>query len=189
MEEYSQIEIGKKIRDMRLNKNISINKVSKITGLTPSFISQFERGLTNASIDSIIKLVDAIDVKLTMLFSENVNQESQSNKPVIIRKSERPSLSSGSTNSMLEYLLTHPDSNLEVYLSKLNPGSSSSSKYSNNGVEEFLLILEGKLEIEVENVNYVLNEGDTITINCSLSKSWENSSDSVTTILWIYYRE
>ncbi|MBP2075869.1 helix-turn-helix domain-containing protein [Oceanobacillus polygoni] len=188
MEEYSQVEIGKKIRDMRLNKNISINKVSKITGLTPSFISQFERGLTSASIDSIIKLADAIDVKLTMLFSDNVNQESQSKNPVIIRKSERPSLSSGSTNNMLEYLLTHPDSKLEVYLSKLNPGASTSSKFSNNGVDEFLLILEGKLEIEVENVNYVLSEGDTMTMDGSLSKSWENSSDSVTTILWIYNR-
>lgn len=42
--------------------------------------------------------------------------------------------------------------------------------------------------MEVENELYILNDGDTITLDSSLSRSWKNISDSITEILWVIYR-
>ena len=51
MEEH----IGEKIREHRKKLGITINEISKRTNLTASFISQFERGRTKASMDSAKK--------------------------------------------------------------------------------------------------------------------------------------
>lgn len=54
--------IGKILRKYRLENNYTQEDVSSITGLAPRYISQLERGLSNGSIDTLIKLCNAYNI-------------------------------------------------------------------------------------------------------------------------------
>ena len=50
------VEIGKRIRNYRVNQNLSQEKLAEKCGLHPTYIGQVERGEKNATIESIEKI-------------------------------------------------------------------------------------------------------------------------------------
>ncbi len=63
------IELGKKLRNLRLQKNISQEKFAEITGLDRTYISGLERGLRNPSFLIIEKLSIALEIEPNKLFN------------------------------------------------------------------------------------------------------------------------
>lgn len=64
-------ELGKKIKDIRLSKGVSLRDLAKHTGLTRSFLSQVERGKTNPSIASLERIAHALNIHLSHFFKED----------------------------------------------------------------------------------------------------------------------
>lgn len=62
LDNKKEIHIGKILKQYRLQKDYTQEKASEITGLAPRYISQIERGLSNGSIETLIKFCDAYDI-------------------------------------------------------------------------------------------------------------------------------
>jgi len=139
-------------------------------------------------LDSIVKIMDVIGIKFSVLF-ETETKTPDSGSPMLIRKNERQKLNYplSKSDELKEYLLTPPSENLEVYISEIAPDTSTESSYSHKG-DEFLLILKGRLELNISGDEYILNEGDSITVNSQHLKSWSNIHDDITEVLWVIYR-
>jgi DNA-binding NtrC family response regulator len=69
-EEQLLATIGKNIRRMRKDRNLTLKQMSRRTGLSVSLLSQIERAESSASVSSLYKLARALDVKLTELFGD-----------------------------------------------------------------------------------------------------------------------
>lgn len=54
--------IGKILREYRLKNDYTQEKVSELTGLAPRYISQIERGLSNGTLDTLIKFCNAYNI-------------------------------------------------------------------------------------------------------------------------------
>ena len=83
------VEIGKRIRNYRVNQNLSQEKLAEKCGLHPTYIGQVERGEKNATIESIEKISSALSVPLSTLFeniadikTDSINYPSQAYKIV-----------------------------------------------------------------------------------------------------------
>jgi len=182
----SQIEIGKKIREIRELKQITINQVAKETGFTPSFISQFERGLTKASVSSLRKITSSLNIELSTLFEDDDEsaKSAHRNKPTIIRKNKRKRLDYPDGKS-IDYLLTNLSGEFEVIYSKLEPGGFSGDLISHNSVEECVIVLKGQLAVTIDNNRYTLEKGDTITFSSLSPHGWENIGEETLEVIWI----
>lgn len=66
------IEIGHRIRNFRLQKQLSQEELAERCGLHPTYIGQLERGEKNATMESISKVAAGLGVKLSSLF-ENID--------------------------------------------------------------------------------------------------------------------
>ncbi|MDO1605909.1 helix-turn-helix transcriptional regulator [Lactobacillus sp. YT155] len=65
-------DIAKIIRERRISLNLSIPKAAEKADLSDSFLSKFERNVnTNISLDKLLRLCDALDLKITDLFDDN----------------------------------------------------------------------------------------------------------------------
>ena len=65
--------IGSKIRILRNSKNLSLDQLGAITGLTGSYIGRLERGeekYLNPTLETLKKLATALNVTITELLSE-----------------------------------------------------------------------------------------------------------------------
>lgn len=61
---------GRKLRDIRLAKGLSQEKLADIAGLDRTYVSGCERGLRNISLENICKLAMALQIS-PRLFFEN----------------------------------------------------------------------------------------------------------------------
>ena len=63
-----EIDIGKKIKDVRKNKGLSIKDVAKKAGISSSMLSQIERGLANPSINTLKLITHILEIPMFTLF-------------------------------------------------------------------------------------------------------------------------
>lgn len=186
MESDQHYLFGEKIREIRKAKNITINQISKETGLTASFISQFERGKTEASVASIQKIAKALGVSVSSLFNNKSEIEpTDGDYPVIIRKERRKKLTYPDHKNIIDYLLTGHGGHLELIYSEIEPGGESGEQYSHNSEEECILVLKGELEVTIQDKKYVLLKGDTITFCSRDPHGWRNIGKEKLEILFI----
>lgn len=62
--------IGQRIRNYRLQLDLSQEKVAELSGCHPTYIGQIERGEKNATLESIEKISSALNVPLSQLFEK-----------------------------------------------------------------------------------------------------------------------
>lgn len=179
------VKLGLTVRNFRKEKNITINQLAKETGFTPSFISQFERGLTTASVSTLQKITNALSINLTMLFNQDNDLE---DKPFthIVKNGEHKTLEYPDGKST-DYLLTRKNGPYEVIYSEMKPGASSGESLSHNSSEETLIIIEGHVEIKINENIYTLETGDSISFYSQYPHAWRNIGDETLKIIWVIY--
>lgn len=64
-------ELGKRIKEQRLKKHLTQEKLSEIIDVTTSNISHIERATTQVSLPSLIKIANALDVTLDQLVCDS----------------------------------------------------------------------------------------------------------------------
>ena len=62
------ISLGKRMREARKERKISLEQLAKGTQLSLSFLSQVETGKVNVSVDNIQKIADYLGVKMVRFF-------------------------------------------------------------------------------------------------------------------------
>jgi transcriptional regulator with XRE-family HTH domain len=60
---------GKKVKEVRLKKNLSQGDLAKILDVEPAYISSVERGVRNISIGGVEKIAKALAVPINKLLS------------------------------------------------------------------------------------------------------------------------
>lgn len=69
MSELSK-QIGQRIRNYRINCGFSQEKLAEKAGCHPTYIGQLERGEKNATLESIEKIANALNISLSQLFEK-----------------------------------------------------------------------------------------------------------------------
>ena len=57
------MKIGERIKNLRQLSNLTQEELAERANLTKGFISQIERDLTSISLDSLVPILDALDVR------------------------------------------------------------------------------------------------------------------------------
>jgi len=160
---------GKRIREARKERNISLEQLSRATKLTPSFLSQLERGKVNVSVDNLRKIADFLDVRMVRFFDEDEN----SIRGMVTRKGQGVELRIEGTTAHSESLIRKSNSNIQATLYRNPPGEGRKSPFSHHG-EEFVYVIKGEVLFYLNNMEYHLKEGDSLYYRSGLNHSWMN---------------
>ena len=63
----THLAYGRALREVRLKRGISQERLAHLSGLDRTYVSGIERGERNPSLTNILKLVDALDISLSEL--------------------------------------------------------------------------------------------------------------------------
>jgi len=166
-----RIKLGKKIRHIRQLKGLNLTQVAEKIDKTTSYLSQVERGLAEPSIKALREISKALDVPMFYFLMDARNNRS------IVRKNERKILKFPDSHLTFELLTPDLNHEMEIIKIELEPGASTYEKPSSHKGEEFILILEGKMEIQIGNEFHELYEGDSIYFVASIPHKTTNISD------------
>jgi len=176
----TEVDVGERLRELRRRRRATLRTVAERSGLSESFLSQVERGRSNASIASLRRIADALGVSVADLF-----EPAGPPRPRVVRRDDRPTLTFGVLGR--KHLLTpKPLQNLEVFVGELDPGGSTGAEpYTHGDSEELCVVLSGSVELELDGETYELEEGDSIDYRSSMPHRISNAGDGVAEVMWI----
>lgn len=171
---------GRPLRRLREELSLSLRAASERAGVSISFLSALERGVTGASIATLQRVAAAYGTTIHELFGAAVDGRIR-----LVRAGQRPVLRLGDPAVRIEQL-AHGATQLEPQLFVLAPGATSEGAYAHDG-EEFLYLLSGALTVWVgDDESYRLTTpGDALTFPSSLPHRWRNDAPEETELLWI----
>ncbi len=70
--------VGQRIRNYRIQRSLSQEKLAELAGCHPTYIGQIERGEKNATLESIEKIASALEIPLSRLFEKLTRQDNKS---------------------------------------------------------------------------------------------------------------
>jgi transcriptional regulator with XRE-family HTH domain len=177
-------DIGVIIKKIRLGKGVALKKLASKSGLTSSFLSQLEHGMTAPSVASLHKIADALGIKVANLF-----QEGEGGEFVFLRKQKNPHLLPGYPQANYEILASAVlDIKILPLLLKLKKGEVLAADVCPQGDEMLGVALQGKLEVALEGKIFLLEQSDSIYLVKPKFVSIKNMAGEESRILWCVLR-
>ena len=169
----TEVDISKNITEYRKRKNMTIKELANLTGVTPSLLSQIEKGSANPSINTLRQISSVLEVPLFNFFINDVPTES-----LVVRKYSRKKIMFPEDDSFAYELLTpNTKGEIELMLMKIPPqGLSSKEQFSHVG-EEVAYVIKGNVRLYLNDSIIDLNCGDSVKILPYSNHKWENVGD------------
>lgn len=183
------IKVGEKIKELRLEKEISLQELSMRTGFSSAILSQIENHLISPPLGILLKIAKALDVEMGYFLGKGDEVPY-----VIVRKNERKSISRVASKEGVKYGYSYQslaydkkNRHMEPFIVILEPATiKDRHAYSHEG-EEFLFVLEGKMEVTLGDYTDVLEEEDSIYYDSKIPHRVQCVEDKETKILAVIY--
>ena len=166
-----------RIRDYRLARGLTVRELAARASVSTGLISQVERGIADPSLETMRKIARVLDIPLFSLF-----QDDEPDKVAVIRRPDRFRVSS--PHATVTYTrASRASGRLEVLEAILEPGSASADAPRGHPSEECVVVLSGRLVVEVLDERYSLDEGDSCHFDSNLPHRFLNESITPTRFL------
>ena len=171
------MQLGSKIRDLRLRRKLTVQQLARASGLSKGFISQIENEHASPSLATLRSLARTLQISVAYLVVE------EEPAPCVVRAGERSRVHVGGNTSRVEVLSAQPKRNLELLLAELPPGLTAGDKRHFHHGEECLLCLEGRLRLAFGPHEVVLEPGDSCHYDGRVPHAVENCGATTARLL------
>lgn len=174
------VELGQRIRSLRQSKGQSLSQVAEGSGLTVSFLSRLERGLTGVTVEKLRWLAAFWGLQIVDLFDRHGGP-----KPLVVRSGQGSVLQVSEPRprqtARSESLIPLAGSALQATLYRTSAGAGRIEPFAHAG-EEFVYVIRGSVHYSVGDESFELGEGDSIWHPSVLAHGWQAGSDGAMTI-------
>lgn len=167
--------LGKRVRDARYSKSVSLDEVSKRAGISIGLLSQIERGLGNPSYSTLIKLAHALEIPLGTFYEGQADRDE-----ILVRSGQRKKIVLPDRGMAFELL--SPDTNraVEFILWEVSPGLGIWDTPATHRGEETMFVVRGCLDVKIGDRLYRLGAGDSIYVGPGAAHWYGNPGDEIT---------
>jgi len=170
-------KLGQRLRALRKERGLTLAQLGRQVGLSASYLSQVERGVTMPSLPKLTAMARALAVDVRDLF------EDERSPHCVVRSGEGRTL--GGTHDFAVELLSADllGKNILPYRVTCQPGAACDRPPAYPG-EECGLVLKGRLRVTVGEEAFVLETGDSIHYQRHQPHSWQNDGAEECIVLW-----
>jgi transcriptional regulator with XRE-family HTH domain len=187
-------DIGRRLAAHRGRRGMRVAELAREVGVTPSLISQIERGLSRPSVSTLFAIAQALDVPVDAFFREGGGpRPAPAGRPpapdgrYVVRRGSRAAIDiEGGVR--WERLTRDNLDHLDFFELIYEPGAESHPRQFTHPGTEMVLVMSGCLEITVGFERYRLESGDSIDFPSSMPHRYVNpggqTARAVTVILY-----
>lgn len=182
MPEQDDDGIGRKLRQRRTIRGLSLQDVADRAEISIGLLSQIERGVTTPSLRSLRQICQALDMPVGWLFDEGGGDRSD----LVVRANARRTLTLGPKGMIKELLSPDAITGIQMMRIVIQPGGGSGElPYSNEAGAKCGTVLSGALGLEVAGQTLVLAAGDSFAFPATdLHRFW-CVGDHVVDLIWV----
>ncbi|MFD8565505.1 helix-turn-helix domain-containing protein [Streptomyces sp. NPDC059639] len=173
IEERWMAMIGSQLRSLRMAKGLSLRALATAVGVSPTLLSQVERGVTEPSLSTLRRLADVYAMSVADLFSSD-----EKLSPEVSRPGERPVLLSPRGSVHYERV-TPSNGRLEVLRAVLEPGDVSSREPWGHASIECAYVITGTLTADLEGGTRTVGAGEAVTFDSGIPHRYINETEEI----------
>ena len=164
------LTIGRRIRELRKSKALTIKEMASGIGVSVGLISQIENEQVTPAISTLMKISSFLDVDITYFFQAEERKELFT----VVRGKERFTSSHRDAGGKLDRGYTYEAlafkqarKHLEPFLVTFDLKEKEDMVFFSHEGEEFIYIMEGKVEFCIEDKSTILEENDSLYFDSS----------------------
>ena len=172
------MEIGDKIKRLRLQRGLTQEELGARTELSKGFISQLERDITSPSIATLMDILEALGTDIASFFHETVDEK-------IVYGREDMFVKEQDDGVTIRWLVTNAQKNaLEPILVTLAAGGETVPDDPHEG-EEFGYVLAGSITLLLGEKAHRVHRGDSFCFRPNCVHSLKNPGKREALVLWV----
>lgn len=165
--------IGNKLKAIRTKRNLSLDEVTKLTGVSKAMLGQIERGQSNPTVSTLWKIATGLKVSFSFFIDEN-----QDDLKVVRQDEISPIIEDNDKMRLYPLFPFDVNKGFEIFTIELEPGCNHISTPHNNGVEEYIIVTEGEIELSVNDRNFILEKGNSIKFVANKPHIYRNTKNN-----------
>jgi transcriptional regulator with XRE-family HTH domain len=175
-EENLGLIVGHNIKRLRHRRNLSMEALAKLSGVSRAMLGQIELGRSVPTINVVWKIARAFDVPFSTLIA---NETVKSIRVLSVNETKILTSATGDFSSRALFPFDG-ERCTEFYELRLKPGSVEHADAHAIGTMENIVVSRGALEIEIGNDISQLSAGDAVLFQADAPHTYKNTSKGET---------
>ena len=177
-------EIGAKVARARSERGWSLAQLAQRAGLSPAAVHKIEKSGMTPTIASLMKVAAALGKSVAYFVDESENPDVN-----VIRGDDRARVYTSKQGLDLRNLSgRYGGFAMAGAEAVVEPFADSGPTPMNHPGEELVIVLEGRMEFEVDGTPFEIGPGDSIHFRALRPHSWRNPADEPARAVWLVVR-
>jgi transcriptional regulator with XRE-family HTH domain len=175
MSEITAVELGKRIKQERLRKGLTLKEIEAKVGISATHVSEIERGRTSPTVGALSKIATALDTKMSLLVDLRIPPAVAHTTP----KDRAPFQLKVGNVSVEPLFPFQAGPEVSLFLLQVPVGEKDAEFLKAAAGEVFLTSMKGILEVSLGGERFILKEGDSLHFVVKKDQHIENIGESV----------
>ena len=173
------MQIGDKIKRMRIEKGLTQEELANRCELSKGFISQLENDLTSPSIATLIDILEILGTNLKEFFSDDKDEK------ITYKYEDMFETENHDLKYKLMWLVPNAQKNeMEPIMITLGPGGKYTEEEPHEG-EEFGYVLSGTITLHLGDKSYKVKKNESFYFKPRANHYISNSGKTVAKVIWV----
>ena len=175
MEQVS-LKIGERLKEIRNTRQLTLDDVAELTGVSKPMLGQIERGQSSPTINILWKISTGLKIPLSFFCK-------QEEAEYMVAGLDGENVITEENGGMRAYPLFpfDPVRNVEVFYIEFDAGVRHESLSHVAGVEEYVFLVQGTLKMVIGGKEVLLQEKQSIRFRADVSHGYHNASEKACT--------
>lgn len=171
------MEIGLKIKTLRLQKGLTQEELGERTNLTKGYISQLERNLNSPSIETLFAILEVLGTTPKEFFDDGEPPK------IVYTPDEQTEYADEEMKYNIRWLIpTSNEKEIEPVLITLSEGGQF-KKFEPSLAETFIYVVKGKIRLHLGKDKYTASKGDSLYFEAKFPHQVVNAARGESIIL------
>lgn len=173
------MDIGNKLKELRIQKGLTQEELADRCELSKGFISQVENNLTSPSIATLIDILQSLGSDLTEFFTHTPEEQ------IVFHKGDYFEKTDEELQNKIEWIIPNAQKNqMEPIRLNLAPGGSSYPDTPHEG-EEFGYVLSGSISLVLGKRSLKVKKGESFYFTPHTTHYIKANDKTGASLIWV----
>ena len=175
--------IADNLREIREQRNLSLDQLAELTGVSKSMLRQVETGRSSPTIATVWKIANGLRLSFTTLVSKRLPDVA-----IMDFAGASPMTAESGNYRLFPLMPFDPEHGFEIYYVEMEPGTTYAGEPHKGNVEEYVFVMKGNLHIAVEEALHEVKANQLIRFVADRPHTYRSTGkEAVSAIMMICY--
>lgn len=189
MQEDMLIQISNKIKEIRKQKNITVQELANKADVSKGLISQIENNRTVPSLPVLMNIVQSLNLDLNEFFKDIIPKKKTQQKIIFKSPKDYQTFEKEYAKGFLYHRVftrNIQSGPVDFVLLELKKGARRNKMIQTESYE-YNYMIKGKVEYHIEDKSYIFSEGESLFFDSRQEHRLVNVGDSDALMLVVYF--